>query len=294
MDTKPFHHALVADDGRSGGDAALSAAPFVLDHLAGAMTVAHAVEIPAARDVAGPPQQVLEYRVALERNAQEWLEKRVAMQLGDAAHDVHRAVGLGNAGRFVRRVAEDADADLIMVGPHHKEHLLDFGGTQRAVFAGTGCHIWSQPFPFKAIRRVLAPCDLSKRSMRALGYARDVARALGVNLKVLHASPPPAFADVGVMYGDVAAPSYVVDSIHEAARKRFDETISKVNFEGVTTVEHEFAVGDPVHTIEDARVSTDLVVMGTRGYTGLSAVIFGGTAYAVLRAGNSAVLAIDA
>lgn len=290
---KPFRRAIVADDGKVGGDAALSVAPFVLDKLSYSMTLVHAIDVPEPRDMAGSPDEIVNYRRALAERAADWLDGRVRARFGDDTEKVDRLVQLGEPSRIVRRAAEDSGADLIVVGPHRKEHLLDFGGTQRAIFAGSGCHVWSQPFEAQTIRRIFAPTDLSTRSHRAMGVARDVARTLGLPLHVFCTSPPPAFADAGMMYGDVPSPAYVVDALHETARKRFDDYMAEVDTSDVSEVTQEFLIGDPVVGINEQRLSTDLVVMGTRGHTGISAALFGGTTYAVLKEGAGPVLAVD-
>lgn len=287
-----MRRALVADDGLQGGDAALSVAPFVAQHLARSITVVHAVDVPRPEDTSGSPDDVVDYRARLERSAVAWLEKRIADRFGASADDVHGVVHLGDPSRIVRRTAEDLDAELIVVGPHHKDHVFDFGGTQRALFSGTACHVWSQPRPFDGIERVLAPVDLSKRSLGSLEVARDVARSLGVGLGVLFASPPPQFADAATMYGEVPSPTYVVEAMHEAARARFDEAMNDFDRSGLSGFDAHFIAADPVAAILEAQGPRDLAVMGTRGHTGLAAAIFGGVTYAVLRAGQGPVLAV--
>ncbi|MEL6429637.1 MAG: universal stress protein [Planctomycetota bacterium] len=289
-----LRRALVADDGQEGGEAALSVAPFVAEHLARSLTVVHAIDVPRPEETAGSPDDVLDYRVVLERRAVAWLEGRIAERFGEAASNVHGVVYLGDPSRVVRRTAEDLEAELIVVGPHHREHLFDFGGTQGALFSGTSCHVWSQPAAFEGVDEVLAPVDLSPRSMRSLEVARDVAETLGVGLRVLYASAPPQFADAATMYGEVPSPTYVVDAMHEAARVRFDDAMAEFDRRAVERVETEFAIAEPVSAILEAQGPNRLAVLGTRGHTGIAAAIFGGVTYAVLRAGKGPVLAVHA
>src|SRR5690606_38826993 len=45
--------------------------------------------------------------------------------------------------------AEELDASLIVLGPHRRRGLLDFGGTARGVLAHAPCDLWMQPGEFR-------------------------------------------------------------------------------------------------------------------------------------------------
>lgn len=285
----PFERALVCDDGTAAGDMALGAARFLLDQLGVDAHVVHAVDVPDPADVGGNPADELARRHDFETRAGEWLERRATEKVGPG---IHTSLRFGRPAAVVKRAAHELHADLVIMGPHTKAHIFDFGGTQRAVFAGTDCHVWSQPVPLTSVERIVCPTDLSEISLGALAQARDLARALTLPLHVLHASAPPILAEPSVIYGDVQTPSYVIESLHEAAEKRFDAAMDAFDFEDVPGVSRAFHVGAPVPVIEDAREPGDLLVIGTRGHTGISAALLGGTAYAVLKGGGGPVLAI--
>ncbi len=283
-----FKKALVCDDGKSAGDAALSVGRYLSEQLGTPIHVLHAVDIPSAEHVAGDPSEELERRRLFTQGAANWMEERVH---GAVSPKCTTSLHLGKPTASVIKTAKEIEADLVVLGPHEKE-FLDFGGTQRAIFAGTKCSIWSQPAPLSSIERIVCPCDLSPLSMAALDVARDLARALTIPLHVLSASEPPIFVEPTVMYGDVPTPTYVIESLHEAAEARFNEAMASVNFEDIPGATHEFLIGAPVPTILDMQTPTDLVVMGTRGHTGLTAAILGGTTYSVLKHAKGPVLAV--
>ena len=288
---KFFQHAVVADDGKAGGDLALQAASFLSEHFSTALDVVHAIDLPDPRDVGGDPAVHLQMRERIVSNARTWLRARVDNALGKRAGIATTYVNFGRGSAVLTAHAKQHGDDLVVLGPHSKEHLLDFGGTQRAVFSALECDVWSQPERLVPITRVLAPCDLSSLSMRALAKATHIAKTLSVPLRVLNASAPPVFIEPGPMYGDSSMPTYVVDSMHEAAKERFDAAMGTVDFGGVETG-FDFEIGGAVPVITAARRPGDLLVLGTRGHTGLGAALLGGTAYAVLKAGGGPTLAV--
>lgn len=288
--TLPFSSAVIGDDGQAGGERALKAAASIASTFGTKLHVVHALDVPAADDTDGPLTSVAGHIADLNQAAERRAQKRADAFLGEGAADVQ--VGLGRPHAALIRAARSVAADLIVLGPHTKQHFFDLGGTQRAVFSGAHCHIWSQPTEPRPLTRILAPCDLSAPSVAALHAARDLARHCGLPVNVLHVSQPPALFEPMTQGGaDVMVPSYVVDGLHEAAQKRFEATIDEVDWQGV---EHstEFVIGSTVSAIESARQEGDLVVMGTHGHTGLSAAILGGVTHAILKQAGGPILAL--
>ncbi len=288
----PFKTAVVGDDGNKGGDLALDAALTIVRRFGTQLHVVHSIDVPDADEIAGRPEEIVARRESLAARASTWLRERVDEKFGDLASKVDTQVDFGRPHVALLRAARSVGADLVIVGPHRKEHFFDLGGTQRAVFSGAPCDVWSQPSASAEITRVLAPCDLSERSLTALASARDVALHIGVPMVVLHCSPPPAFVDPTAMgVAETGMPTYVIDGLHDAAKARFEEAMAAFDWKGA---EHElrFVVGTTVLAVEDAREASDLVVMGTHGHTGISAAILGGVTYAVLKSGKGPVLAL--
>lgn len=285
----PFELAVIGDDGRRGGDLALAAAKTIAASFGTKLHVVHSIDVPDADEVAGRPDEIVARREDLAVRATDWLRERVDAKLGP---DAAAQVDFGRPHTAVLRAARSLGADLVVTGPHAKEHFFDLGGTQRAVFSGAPCHVWSQPSEAVPIQRVLAPCDLSDRGMAALEVARDVAVHLDVPILVLHSSPPPAFVEPTAMgAAETGMPTYVVDGLHDMAKDRFETRMDGFDWKGAKH-DSRFVVGATVPAIEDAREASDLVVMGTHGHTGISAAILGGVTYAVLKSGKGPVLAL--
>jgi len=286
----PIASAVVGDDGRAGGDRALHAAAKIAAAFGAQLHVVHALDVPLVDDTSGPITEIIDHTVKLAEAATHRMRERSDARLGRGASEVH--VELGRPHAALLRAARSIGADLVILGPHTKQHFFDLGGTQRAVFAGAHCHVWSQPTEPRPLTRILAPCDLSARGMTALEMARDLALHLKLPLSVLHVSQPPALFDPMTQgSADLMVPAYVVEGLHESIKASFEARMDEVDWQGV---EHttEFVVGPTISAIEEARQEGDLTVMGTQGHTGLSAAILGGVTHAVLKQASGPVLAL--
>ena len=128
---------------------------------------------------------------------------------------------------------------------------------------------------------VVCPVDFSEPSRAALGYAAAIAGHFGARLTIVGVDDP--------LLTEVAAATGRVPSLAEESKdelRRFcGETLARVG-PGARTVEYLVASGKP--TIEILRVArevgADLIVMGSRGRSGVRKMFFGSTTERVLRA----------
>lgn len=140
------------------------------------------------------------------------------------------------------------------------------------------------------IRNILVPVDFSAHSERAVEYATSVAKQFGAKLHLLHAYHLPI---------QVATPDQIVvpadfwTSVRNAASEKLQESAQKVAAEGVQVDTHltEMAPA-PAVTEAAEQLHVDLIVMGTRGLTGLKHVLLGSVAERVLRTAPCPVLTV--
>lgn len=139
-------------------------------------------------------------------------------------------------------------------------------------------------------RSILVAVDFSNDSARALRYAVELARRFGAKIYLLHSYP----IHVGGIapYGMVVPESFERDC-REAASKHLGQWADKVSAEGV---EVEFTV-TPVFASEAIaklarEIGADLIVMGTRGLTGLKHVLLGSVAERTIRVAPCPVLTV--
>ncbi len=140
-------------------------------------------------------------------------------------------------------------------------------------------------------RRFLVPHDFSERSRAALDVARIWAQALGARITLLHVVEPvvyPEFYAVDVM------PDEVLDRIERQSRDVMAEAAA-MQLEGVDFT-LEVVNGRAVDSIVEAADPDrqDLVIMGTRGLSGLEHLLLGSVAEGIVRRSRIPVLTVRA
>ena len=181
------------------------------------------------------------------------------------------------------------DADLLVLGPHEKRGIIDFGSTARAVLSKTPIPVWTQAHPVEKVQRILAPIDFSESSDESVGCAVDLARRFGAKLAIFHCYPPPALAYTGDPGSPI--PSYVVDQEREQSRETLERFVSEGSWDDLA-VETVFRTGEVVTEILAEAREHDLLVLGTHGRTGLSRFLLGSIAYGTLRRSEKPVLVV--
>jgi nucleotide-binding universal stress UspA family protein len=138
---------------------------------------------------------------------------------------------------------------------------------------------------------IVVPTDLSDYSLRALPYAIGLAERFDARLKILCINEPAVpISDVTWAGIDVHATD---DALLAEARKALDKIIREQIPSGLD-VEASVFTGNAVEGIvQYARdQNADLLVMCTHGRTGLSHVLMGSTAEAVVRQAPCPVLTL--
>jgi nucleotide-binding universal stress UspA family protein len=142
----------------------------------------------------------------------------------------------------------------------------------------------------RPVRVILVPMDFSPHSDAALDQAVDFAKALGAKIHLLHSYAVPVR---GVMPYDFAIPDGVWDGIHRAAESKLEEFRQEVVSAGVEA-SSEVSPALPTEAILAAagEIGADLIVMGTRGHTGLKHVLLGSVAERTIRLAPCSVLTV--
>jgi nucleotide-binding universal stress UspA family protein len=138
-----------------------------------------------------------------------------------------------------------------------------------------------------AIRTILFPTDFSHRSEYAFRMATAVARDYGARLVVVHVAPPPL-----VVYGEG-----MIAEQPELYQGELKEKLGGVlPADAKVAVEHVLADGDPATEILRLAKerNCDLIVMATHGWTGLTRLLMGSVAEAVVRKAPCPVLTVKA
>jgi universal stress protein A len=144
-----------------------------------------------------------------------------------------------------------------------------------------------------AIRTILVPTDFSTHADRALDYAGDLAKAIGgVKLEIVHVYQAPL---VELTPYHLALPLSVIEGVRDAAREQLEERREKLASAGVEAEAHlTEGIAAEAIVAAAADLNADLVVMGTRGHTGLKHVLLGSVAERTVRHASCPVLTLHA
>ena len=126
------------------------------------------------------------------------------------------------------------------------------------------------------MKKILFPTDFSTASDAALVHAENLAKQSSAELLILHIEEPPLAYGGGELYYGLPEPS------SERILKMLSDVCPS---DHQLSFEHRLVMGDPATEI--VRVAeeeqAELIVLGTHGRTGLSRILMGSVAEAVVR-----------
>ena len=134
-----------------------------------------------------------------------------------------------------------------------------------------------------SMKKILVPTDFSKNAMNAFLYAKELACKLDSHLTLLHTFQVTQRSDMLVSLDDI---------LQKEAEKEMAAILKAAPSK--TPVKAKAVKGDAVHAIADfAREGGySLIVMGTKGATGLKEVFLGSITGGVMRHTQAPILAI--
>lgn len=252
------------------------------------LAVADIGSVAGAFDAGGVEAELID---RLREQCQEWADA-TATDVAAAEADVVN----GRPRRAILEYADDIDADLVAMGTHGRtgirrfvigsvtEHVLrradapvltaraeavEDEGEEPAEDDGGAA---ASPFHPAAIDRVLLPTDGSPESESAVEHAAAVAEACDASVRVLSVVDTRAMA----AQSELAPSETVIRSLEEQSTHAVETAAEQLEAAGVD-VETDVIQGAPSETICEAAADggADLVVMGTRGRSGLDRVLLG-------------------
>ena len=141
-----------------------------------------------------------------------------------------------------------------------------------------------------SIHKILVAVDFSDASHEAFHHAVGFAKELGAELHVLHCYA----IDLRVLspYG-VTLPKDFEAKAEQAAARKLHEWCSQEGTEGLEIQEHSSATFPAQEIPSRAQeLGCDLIVMGTRGLSGVKHVLLGSVAERVVRTAHCPVLTV--
>lgn len=196
----------------------------------------------------------------------------------------------------ILKTADAVNADLIVMGSHRKQLLLDiFTGTtiERVVRKGAYPVLMVN---FEAQRRymnVLAPVDISNSSAQALNAALSLGLIGEKGATILHAFTPIAKGKMYVANADTQNMNRYVAKERQQATEELAAFVAANNLQEKSW---RFRVdeGAPVEVISNAvsELLPDLLVMGTQARRGMLKSMIGSVTEEALRSLNVDILAV--
>jgi nucleotide-binding universal stress UspA family protein len=144
------------------------------------------------------------------------------------------------------------------------------------------------------VNTILVPTDFSADAEEALSTATELAKLFGAKIVLLHAY----HVDIPVvspMAGGYALPQGFYEDLRRQATAQVEKLAKEAVTEGIETT--GIALQEPAAVVIAAQAESlpaDLIVMGTRGLTGLKHVVLGSVAERVVRTAPCPVLTVKA
>jgi nucleotide-binding universal stress UspA family protein len=143
------------------------------------------------------------------------------------------------------------------------------------------------------IKTILVATDFSEDADTAIETAIELAKTFDAKLELFHAyhvEIPPSYAGFG---GDFSRPEDILQTIHEGAEAAMNRLVEGVAEKGIDVRGRVAMDRASVAILDEAdRLLADLIVMGTRGLTGLEHLVLGSTAARVIRLAPCPVLTV--
>lgn len=274
----PFQNVLVGVDGTASGRSAIALADLLCD-IGGRLTLAH----------------VIPGQVPLHRDAPTtWADERCRALLErerDATGVAARLAGVyaPSVGRGLHRLAEDHEADLVVVGSCGRgpvDRVL-VGDDARDTVTGASCAVAVAPHGYgeepKLINAVGVAYDDSDESRAALAVARGLAARDGCSVSAITVVNPVSIT-LGGWGGLAPAWSNVTDTLGDAAAKRLRA------LDGLD--ERRVAVGDTGAELVAFGDEVDLLVVGSRAHGPVRRVVLGSVSLHLTRDARCPLLVI--
>ena len=147
------------------------------------------------------------------------------------------------------------------------------------------------------MKKLLVPTDFSEYADAATDVACQLGRKANAEVMLLHVVEMPGGSSFNTT-GQVAAGSGPTDNVYVAemlrkSKEQMEALVNEDRFEGIQ-LKYHIVVGDPYHEIAKTTKENgiDLVVMGTKGATGLEEFLVGSNTEKVVRQSAAPVLTL--
>lgn len=281
---------LLAVDGSDNSYEAVRALKYFA--RADQLIVLHVLDVPKPVHTLLAPEESRELSAAMEKTMREdgaRLVDRIVSLLPMGVGSVITRMEVGSPAELIVSVAEEAQSDLLLMGARGlgpvKERL--FGSVSHRVLTFAPCTTLILSEPLKALHHILLPlqgpydAEAAVRFLARKPFREPVELTLMTVLPTTHPPWP-------------VAPS-AAETLEQEARQRgrdfLEDVASKLTGLGYSC-RCVPVLGTPATEIlhEAAKVTPDLILMGTHGRHGITRFVLGSVSHAVLHAGIHPVM----
>jgi nucleotide-binding universal stress UspA family protein len=148
----------------------------------------------------------------------------------------------------------------------------------------------------KNMKTILVPIDFSNQSKHALDLAVQIARKGNVKIEainIIEGLQPSSFNTMGEGVTNYSEDEFFLRKLFEKTKENLQNLVEQKKFEGVS-IRTSVEVGNPYQSISKAIADhkADLVVMGTKGISGIDEVLIGSNTERVVRYAKCPVITI--
>ena len=244
--------------------------------------------------------------VKLREQIQAEAEERLQKLAPEKDHDFDTTVSLQlsfDVADSIHEYVEERNIDLVVMGTHGRKGLdrLMLGNVANKIVRHAPCPVmtvreevpWTDEEEDVTYQDVLAPTDFSDHSKDALRAAKTFASAYQARLHLLFVAEQrtvPTFSDTGIPGVGVVEMDPEIVKNAERALEQLDKNVGGPEVESAYHVREGNVSRDVVDFSETRGV--DLIVMATRGLTGVSRFLLGSNTERIVRVAPCPVLTI--
>ncbi len=284
-----IHSLLLAHDFSSSSERALAYGVDLVERTGAALRLVYVQETSLGPFVKGEPSP-LPGEEQLQRQVQKRFRDTLAsysLGLDDdsVSCEVERS---GVIAPTLVEIAEEREVDLIGMGTHGRRGVQRalFGSVAEEVLRTAPCPVLTTsaaaddaeaPTP-ATVKRIVVPIDFSEPSRAALQYAARLASVYDTSMTLVHVVELPSIPTVYQVEFSGLSPA----EIEERAQDVLEDWGTSVA--AARNLSYVVETGEAVPTLlQVANTPSDLVVMATRGLSGMKRTMLGSVAEGVLR-----------
>lgn len=237
-------------------------------------------------------EQAISLSTDLVKRAADMVTEQARRVAGLSPDEDTVVISVGVAEDEIVRIAAERGASLIVIGAKPRTGMSRvFGRTAERVIRYAECAVLVARPSGKGNGRILVATDFSDAALPALAFAQTIVKDVAVDATLLHVMQPPStlLPSIASPLGSPVVPpaSATVDQLEELGRQTLAGFAKQYGMAHAEQVE-----GDPAETILERAKTLDaeMIIMGSRGRTGLARLFLGSTAEHVVREAACSVL----